>query len=199
MKTEIEAKFLDIDPSDIRTKLKDFGATLVYPETTVRQKVFDYPDFRLDKEMSWLRLREENGVIVLTFKKWEKEGIEGMKEIEMKTDSFEETERLLFGIGMIIKSTQTKKRELWKLDGVEFMIDTWPWIPTFIEIEGNTENEVHLAADKLGLLWEKALFGGVSRIYKEYFDVEYEQIDRCPEVIFSPTPEWLEKKRIMRS
>ena len=196
MKTEIEAKFLDIDPSAIRDKLKELGASLMYPESMVRQKVFDYPDFRLDKEMSWIRLREENGVVVLTFKKWEKEGIDGMKEIETKTDSFEETERILLSIGMTTKSTQTKKRELWKLDGVEFMIDTWPWIPTFIEIEGDTENEVRAAADKLNLPWEKALFGGVSRIYREYFYIEYEQIDRCSEVIFSPTPEWLEKKRV---
>jgi adenylate cyclase class 2 len=198
MKTEVEAKFLDIDIQATRDRLKALGASLVYPETDVRQKIFDYPDFLLNKADSWLRLRDENKKIVLTFKKWEKEGVDGMKELETKVDSFEEAERILFALGMIVKSNQAKKRELWKSDDVEFMIDTWPWIPTFIEIEGESEEAVKDAAKKLGFRWDTAQFGGVARIYKQYFDVEYEQIDRCPELIFSPIPEWLENKRIPR-
>ena len=189
MNTEIEAKFLDIDPAVIRTELQKLGASLVYPENTTQQKVFDFPDFRLDKDFSWLRLRDENGEITLTLKKWEKEGVDGMKEIAFKVDSFEETEQLLLAIGMRVKSSQTKKRELWKLGEVEFMIDTWPWIPTFLEIEGKSEQDVREAATRLNMNWESALFGGVARIYKKYFDIEYKEIDRCPEISFSPVPE----------
>ena len=196
MKQEIEAKFLDIDPDVIRAKLKTLRALLVYPEHLTRQKVFDYPDFRLDKDSSWLRLREENNHITLTLKKWHKEGVDGMGEIAFGADSFEEAEQLLVAIGMHVKSRQVKKRELWKLGDVEFMIDTWPWIPTFLEIEGRTEKDVRDAADHLSLEWEKAMFGGVARIYKHYFDIEYEEIDRCPEISFSSIPEWLETKRI---
>lgn len=196
MKTEIEAKFLDIDPAATREKLGALGAVLVYPETLVRQKVFDFPDFRLDKDLSWLRLRDENGSIVLTLKQWREEGVHGMKEIETKAGSFEEAERLLKAIGMIVKSDQEKKRELWRLDNVEFMIDTWPWIPTFMEIEGDSENEVRAMTTRLDFKWDNAYFGGVSRIYKQYFNIEYAQIDRCPEIVFSSVPEWLEKTRI---
>ena len=121
-----------------------------------------------------------------------------MKEIETRAGSFEEAERLLKAIGMIVKSDQEKKRELWKLDNVEFMIDTWPWIPTFIEIEGDSEDAVKTMATQLDFKWDDAYFGGVSRIYKQYFNIEYEQIDRCPEIIFSSVPEWLEKVGIVR-
>ena len=196
MKTEIEAKFLDIDMVEMRGKLKSLGAKMVYPEALVHQKVFDYPDFRLDRDSSWLRLRQENGKVILTLKKWEHEGIHGMKEIETTADSFEETERLLRGIGMIVKSEQEKKRELWGLDGVEFMFDTWPWVPTFIEIESDAEEKVKVAAAKLGFAWTDAQFGGAARIYKCYFDIEDRQIDKCPKVVFSSVPEWLEKTRI---
>jgi adenylate cyclase class 2 len=198
MKTEIEAKFLDIDPADIRAKLKELGASLIHPETNTRQKIFDYPDFMLDKASSWLRLREENGAVTLTFKKWEHEGLHGMKEIETRTDSFDGTEKLLLGIGMKVKSDQRKRRELWRLGETEFMIDTWPWLPTFLEVEGSSEEGVRNAAARLGLDWRDALFGGAAGIYKHYFDVEYEEIDRCPEIMFSPVPDWLEKKRIHR-
>lgn len=196
MKPEIEAKFLDIDPDSISSELKKLGASLVFSEHLVRQKVFDFPDFRLDKDFSWLRLREENGKVTLTLKKWQKEGIDGMGEIAFGVESFEEAERLLIAIGLCVKSSQMKKRELWKLGDTEFMIDTWPWIPAFLEIEGKTEEDVRAAADRLTLKWETAMFGGVARIYKHYFNIEYEEIDRCPEITFSPVPEWLEKKRV---
>jgi len=196
VKTEIEAKFLDIDPDAIRSKLKELGASLVHSESFTRQKVFDFPDFKLDKDMSWLRLREENDKTTLTLKKWEKEGVDGMQETECAVDSFAETERLLYGIGMQVKSIQEKKRELWRFGDVEFMIDTWPWIPTFLEVEGDSEDSVRNAAALLNMNWEAALFGGVARIYKHYFDVEYVKIDRCPEIVFSPIPDWLEEKRV---
>ena len=189
---------MDINIEEIRGKLKILGAKMVYPETLIRQKVFDYPDFRLDKDSSWLRLRQENESVILTLKRWEKEGVDGMKEIETKVESFEEAERLLRAIGMIIKSNQEKKRELWELDDVKPMIDTWPWIPTFIEIEGDTEEKVKKIAAKLDFDWKDAHFGGAARIYKRYFDIEYSQIDRCPEVLFSSAYEWLEKTRIKR-
>ena len=189
---------MDIDVADVRAKLKELGAVLVYPETLVRQKVFDYPDLRLNADVSWLRLREENNSIVMTFKKWVKEGIEGMREIEVMVDSFEEMERLLLAIGMKVKSSQMKKRELWKLGNVELMIDTWPWIPTFIEVEGPSEDEVRAVAGQLGFAWENAIFGGVSRIYRKYFTIEDIEIDACPDLYFSPVPEWLEKKRIVK-
>lgn len=196
MKTEIEAKFLDVNLEEMRGKLKALGAMLVYSEALIRQKVFDYPDYRLNKDSSWLRLRQENEEVILTLKKWEEEGVLGMKEIETKVESFEEIERLLLAIGMIVKSTQEKKRELWKLNDIEFMIDTWPWVPTFVEIEGDSEEKVKMGAAKLGFDWGNAHFGGAARIYKQYFDIEYEQIDKCPEVLFLPVPEWLERTRI---
>lgn len=198
MKTEIEAKFLDIDPAAIREKLKALGGKLTYPETLIKQKVFDFPDLRLDKNSAWLRLREENGAVILTLKQWQEEGVHGMKEAETQVGSFSETERILHEVGMVVKSTQEKKRELWELDGVELMIDTWPWVPTFIEIEGSSEGAVKAVAAKLGFDWKNAQYGGAARIYKYYFDIEYEQIDRCPEVLFSSVPDWLEKARISK-
>ncbi len=198
MKTEVEAKFLDIDPAAIRLGLQKLGASLIYPEHLTRQKVFDFPDFRLDKDFSWLRLREENGEVTLTLKKWQGEGVHGMKEIAFSVDSFEDVEQLLLAIGMKVKSSQEKKRELWKLEDTEFMIDTWPWIPPFLEIEGKSERDVREAAARLNMDWQKAVFGGVARIYKHYFNIEYEEIDRCQEISFTPVPEWLEKKRIVK-
>jgi adenylate cyclase, class 2 len=111
MKTEIEAKFLDVDVEALRVNMKKLGATLVHQESLTRQKVFDFPGFPLDKESAWLRLREENDEVSLTFKKWTKEGIEGMKETACPVDSFDQMEQVLLAIGMQVKSTQARTVE----------------------------------------------------------------------------------------
>jgi adenylate cyclase class 2 len=95
MQAEIEAKFLDINIEAIRAQLQKLGATLVHPESLTRSKVFDFPDFRLDKDYSWLRLRDENGQVTLTLKKWKKDGgVDGMGEIAFNASSYEEAEKL---------------------------------------------------------------------------------------------------------
>lgn len=58
--------------------------------------------------------------------------------------------------------------------------------------------EVKEMAAKLDFDRKNARFGGTARIYKQYFNVEYSQIDRCPEILFSSVPEWPEKTRIKR-
>ena len=54
MKTELEAKFLNVDVDKIRVKLKEVGAVLKYSERFMKRKVFDYPDKRLMKEIKFL-------------------------------------------------------------------------------------------------------------------------------------------------
>jgi hypothetical protein len=44
MKTEIEAKFLNINKENIRKLLKNIGAELVQPERMMERAVFDSPN-----------------------------------------------------------------------------------------------------------------------------------------------------------
>ena len=65
-------------------------------------------------------------------------------------EPFDDAILFLKGCGLKVKARQETKREIWKLGGVEICIDTWPWLPTFIEIEGPTEESVWETANKLG-------------------------------------------------
>ena len=47
-----------------------------------------------------------------------------------------------------------------------FDFDTWPGLPTFVEIEGPDEASVRQAAAALGLDYSQARFGSVDEIYK---------------------------------
>mgnify|MGYP001031532328 CR=1 FL=1 len=48
-------------------------------------------------------------------------------------------------------------------------IDTWPTIPTYLEIEGTSEEDVKKAAEILGFSWEQAEFRGARAVIEEVY------------------------------
>lgn len=196
MKTEIEAKFLNIDVKDLREKLKKIGAVMKYSERLMKRKVFDYSDGRLKKEGAWIRVRDEgDGQITLSYKKLIDRSLHGTKEITLDVSDFETMCDFLQACGFDSKSYQETKREKWTLGDSEITIDTWPWIPTFVEIESENEEEIRKVTDILGFDWSKALHGSVETAYQDIFDVTEEEIDGWEEITFVPVPDWLEIKR----
>lgn len=196
MQTEIEAKFLDINPDSLRDKLKKAGAKLIYPERMMRRKNFDYPDGRLEKIGGWIRVRDEGDKITLAYKRLLDRSLEGTKEISVVVDSFDGICDLLLAVGLDNKSYQETKRERWKLGGAEITIDTWPWIPTFAEVEAKNEDELKKITQKLELDWSQALHGSVEIVYQKYYEVTELEVDNWEMITFIPVPEWLETKRI---
>lgn len=195
MPIEIEAKFLDIDPTAIRARLQELGARLVYPERLMRRKTFDDPARNMKKIGAWVRVRDEGNVITLSYKRVESDMLHGMSEITVEVNDFEKTCELLLAIGLVQKSYQETKREKWMLDGVEITIDTWPWIPPFVEIEAETEDLVNNAALALNLDWEQRKHGGVDWVYPLYYNVTAEAVDTWLEITFTPVPDWLQSKK----
>jgi len=195
MQIEIEAKFLDIDLLALREKLKSIGAKLVYPEKLMTRKVFDFPDHRLEKEGAWIRVRNEGDKITLSYKKLVDRSLHGTKEITVVVNDFDETCNLLLTLGFVQDSFQETKREKWTLEDSEITIDTWPWIPTFVELETSSEDKIKSLAKKLGLSWNEALHGSVETAYQKYYDVTEEEIDNWESITFIPVPDWLEIKR----
>ncbi len=191
MQTEIEAKFTDIDMDAMRARLKELGATLVYPERLMKRVNYDFKA----GGNAWVRIRDEGDRVTMTFKRVLDRTLHGTQEVNLVVDSFERAGEFLDAIGMTGKSLQETKRELWTLDGCEVVLDTWPWVPPFIEIEGPTEEVVRAVADKLGMDWSGALYGSVEVVYQQHYDVTEEEIDYWPSIAFIPVPDWLEKKR----
>ena len=195
MQIELEAKFLNISVEAMRKALTRAGAVRVHPEQLMRRKVFDYPDRRLGKIGGWIRVRDEGDKVVLAYKQLFDRTLEGTKEISVTVGDFDTTCNLLLAIGLDSKSYQETKRERWDLGGVEVTIDTWPWIPTFVELEAPTEEKLREAAKALGLDWTKALYGSVETAYQHYYDVTEAEIDGWENITFVPVPDWLDIKK----
>jgi adenylate cyclase class 2 len=56
------------------------------------------------------------------------------------------------------------------LDDAEIVIDEWPWIDPYIEIEGEDEASVRAAAEQLGLDWSEAEFGHIDAVYEKKYE-----------------------------
>lgn len=195
MNVELEAKFLDIDVKKLRALLTEKGATLIHPERLMRRKNFDYPDGRLEKIGGWVRVRDEGDKVTLAYKQLVHRGLDGTKEISLTVENFDTITNLLLAIGLENKSYQETKRERWDLDGVEVTIDTWPWIPTFVELECVSEEKLKETAQQLGLDWSIAMHGSVETAYQAYYSVSEEEIDGWENITFIPIPDWLEVHR----
>lgn len=195
MDTEIEAKFLDIDKDRIRQALQTNGADLVHSEALMRRKNFDYPDRRLEKVGGWVRVRDEGDKVTLAYKQLIDRTIEGTREISVIVEDFDKISSLLLAIGLNNKSYQETRRERWELDGVEVTIDTWPWIPAFVELEGASEEKLRSVAQKLSLDWDKSLHGSVEVAYQAYYTVSESEVDSWETITFTPVPDWLEVRR----
>ena len=196
MEIEIEVKFPNIDKEALRLKLKEKGAILEHPEILMRRRVFDYPDKRLEKIGGWIRVRDERNRVTLSYKQLNERTLYGMKEIGIIVDDFDKTCFFLKAIGMVEKSYQETKREKWVYKGVEITIDTWPWIPTFVEIERTSEKILREVVKDLGLDWDKAMYGSVENIYQMHYDFTEEEIDNWKLIIFTDPPDWLLARKI---
>lgn len=190
MNNEIEAQFLDINKDEMRAKLKEIGATLEKPEILMKRVVFYTGDH------SFARVRDEGDKIAMTYKNVNDDNsILGTKEVNVEVNNYDDAILFLRGCGLKIKARQETLREIWKIDDVEICIDTWPWIPTFIEIEGPSEKSVWAVAKKLGFDKSQAKFGSVDTTYQHYYGIDTDVVNlHTPVISFDiDPPEWVKK------
>lgn len=188
MKTEIEAKFLDINVDELRKKLQSIGASQVQSERLMKRRILDFPDGRLDKIGGWVRVRNEGDRTTLSYKQQNDDSLHGTKEINIVVSDLGETSDLLKAIGLSEKSYQETKRESWVLDGTEIEIDTWPWVPSFVEVESPDEESLNKVLEQLDLKLENAFHGGVAVVYRQYYDISEDEVNNMNAITFEKIP-----------
>ncbi|MEI7709360.1 MAG: CYTH domain-containing protein [bacterium] len=171
---EFELKFLEVNVPELEKKLLAIGAKKV-GEYDYSRALFDYPDFRINKVESWIRLRTDGKETTLTYKKSIKEipGDQsskdvGMEEIEVNVSSYDKTYALLKAMGLVIKREEKNKRTRYEKGDVVFDIDSWPFIPTYVEIESSSYEKAKVAAGELGFDPEAGIIGTAAHVYKKY-------------------------------
>lgn len=191
MHTEIEAKFLDINKDIIRQKLRQLNGRLIQPETLMSRTVFDMGLHQ------FARVRNEGNKVTMAYKKiLDASSLTGTKEINLTIDNYDAGVEFLKACGLKIKARQETLRETWHYRNSELCIDTWPWIPTFLEIESPTSTEVWQIAQELGLDHNNVTYGAVDTTYHHYFGIEEEVVNlHTPLITFDTAPpKWVKPK-----
>lgn len=185
MHIEYEATFLDIEIEDVRSRLLASGAVLVRPMFLQKRAVFFLPEGH-EVKGGWLRVRDEGDKITMNLKVVDGETIRNQKEICLIVDSFTEACDMLTGIGCTQKAYQETRRELWTLNGVAITIDEWPFLPPFVEIEGESESVVKSVSERVGFTYTDARFCHVGTLYGEKYGF-HESVfnDETPRLTFS--------------
>ena len=195
MKNEIEAKFVNIDIDEMRHKLNTLGATLQQSLRDMKRVTIDTP--AMQAKNAFLRVRDEGDKTTMTYKQFDALSLDGVKEIEVEVSDFDTTVALLAEVGLLHSSLQESRRETWLLDNVEIVIDEWPWLNPYIEIEGPDETSVIAAAQKLGFSWSEAIFGDVMVAYRVQYPhlTPSDTVGNIPNVKFAdPLPDLLKNK-----
>lgn len=148
---EIEAKLIEINQKTIENKLLEIGAEKVF-EGELLMIYYESPNLNKNQV---LRLRKEAEKTVLTYKnKISYKGTKNMEETEVFVSDFETMREILLKVGFKEKGIIRKYRISYVLKGVKFEIDKYQddldHIPTFLEIEAKTEEEVYKNAELLG-------------------------------------------------
>lgn len=164
MKSEIEARILDIDTKSFIKNLKNKKAKFVGDWIQIRNCY----DFHPPRANSWIRLRTNGASTTLTIKEIDNDKIDGTKECEIEVSDFDTCNEILNKLGYEIRSTQENRRIRFTLDDVEIDIDMWPMIPDYAEFESDSEEKIKSVLKKLGLDPEKISTLDVEKIYEHY-------------------------------
>ncbi len=170
MKTEYEIRVLEIDKQEWIKKLESLGA-VKKGEYNFRRYTYDFNPLQENK---WVRLRTNGNTTTLTIKEVQNSNIDGTKELETQVSDFDMTHQILKELGYTYRNYQENSRLQYILDNVEIDIDTWPMIPTYLEIEGESEEEVYSMLNKLGISKNdsKATCLDVTIIYNEIYGID---------------------------
>jgi adenylate cyclase, class 2 len=200
METEFEVKFYPVDKEEYRQKLKEAGAELITSERKMRRIIFDYRNQSSKFQCDYLRVRDEGDVVRLSAKTHAREdgNIADQKEVDVIVSDFDKTVQILRLAGLKSDRFQINLRETWKFENTEIVIDSWPWLDTYTEIEGPTEQSVKVAAEKLGFDWNRSIVTSVTEVYMKVYNLSEEEVlEKISDINFEKNPfEGLEKHSI---
>ena len=146
----------------------------------LKENLFDYLDNSKlvnfinkfhNNSKKWIRVRQTNDKTTIAVKHILADngtGIQQMQETEIEVPSIKEANGLLEALGYSYKSYQEKERITYVLDEYELDIDTWPGIPTYVEVEGKSEDDLKYILNKLGYSMEDMVSCTADDIYKKY-------------------------------
>jgi adenylate cyclase class 2 len=189
MRREIEIKLAVHDPHFVRRRLAELGLRRVSKRQFERNLLYDFPDRRLRKEGSLVRLRFAGGRSLLTFKgrRIRAGRFKERPEIESQVADGIEMGRVLEALGLRVAFRYEKYRTLYRKPGDkthhEVTFDETP-IGTYVELEG-PRRWIDQMARALGYRTHEYISASYGRLYLGWCETH----DREPADMVFPQPQ----------
>lgn len=172
---ELEVKFFPIITEDMRKKLARAGATLKTAKRFMRRCIFNEqanPGIRC----TYIRVRDEGNKVTLSAKLHASgKDISGQKEYETIVSDFDTTCQILLNAGLEQSGYQENERETWRMpDGTLVELESWPELPSHLEIEGQSVEALQKTAVALGLQWDDYIVDSSDYLYSLHFGISRE-------------------------
>lgn len=124
-----------------------------------------------DNFSKWVRLRQTGDETTITIKrivnsKGEYE-LDAVNELEFNVPSIEEGKQLLEDLGYFFARHQIKMRIAYDYKNTEMVIDKWPKLAPYVEIEGPTKEEIEEVVLLLGYNLNDAIVINTDDVYSE--------------------------------
>ena len=122
-----------------------------------------------DNYSKWVRMRKTGEETTITIKKIISSkgvyGINDVNELEFKIPSIEFGKEFLSDLGYFFDRHQSKMRIAYDYKNTEIVIDKWPFLEPYVEIEGKNENDILEVVSDLGFKKEDALIINTDDLY----------------------------------
>jgi len=167
---EIEASFDDIDETKIKKLIKENGGKLINKKRIMPIKRYYVPS---RKGNYFIRIRDEGDKITMTIKEWKNKKDKYPIEREVIIDSIEEGDAILKFFGCKKLYDLEKIRETWEVCGCkEVVFDSYPGLPTYMEIDCHTLPQLKKAANMLGYNMGEASTLRINDKYKLMYGID---------------------------
>ena len=166
---ELEVKFAVRSVEDVLPRIHSLEAVCEQPTQFESNIRWDDHEGTLTNNHQVLRLRNNGGTAVLTYKAENKNDkrLADREEIETVVTNFENTKLILERLGYQIVFIYEKYRSIYRLNETGIFADHTP-IGDFIEIEGPDEEAIRRSAEMLGLDWEERISKGDRILFAEW-------------------------------
>ncbi len=143
------------------------------------------------KKSAYVRVRDEWFKTSCTYKEissWDLD-IHSVKELETEIKDYDSMIAIFRALWLREKAFQESYREIWDINSeIEIMIDRWPGLEDFIEIEWKSEEIVRKYTEKLGFKWQDWIFWAVDQVYKKALWIPEDVINSLKIITFENPP-----------
>jgi len=167
METEFETRFLEVNKGELLEKLRKLGAEDC-GEFKLEEVIFYDKDLNWLDENKFVRLRQKGNSIKLTYKNNKEQTADSAKEIEFEIKDMDKAREFLEIMGLVAYRIVEKYRHTFKFKNVTLDIDTWPKIPTYVEFEGNSVEDLKNVSEELGFNWDERYDKDARYVFKKY-------------------------------